>query len=84
MNTQVNVIQNIQSKEGISEVVCDPRHLGQRVVLKNTLFTEPAPEAPAVEPKKAVFMAQATSSSGLFGASKADQLKQMLERKRAN
>jgi len=84
MNAQMNKVQNVQSNEAVVEVVCDPRHLGQRVVLKNTLFTETTPQPVVEAPKKVVFMAQASSSSGLFGTSKVGQLKQMLERKRAN
>ena len=74
----------IQEIEGISIVVKDG--MGQKRILKNTLFKEDFStlEIPAPSSDLSTSRPLQYSSSGLFGASKVDRLKMIYDRKRVN
>jgi len=74
----------IQDIEGYSTVVQDG--LGQKRILKNTMFRPTKPSLSIPAPAADVSSSNATphSASGLFGASKVDRLKMIYDRKRVN
>jgi hypothetical protein len=80
MNNNLTKIQNIQNNEGSSRTV--EISFGRKVVLKNTLRPETPQETQAVMEEQKGFAARTFGSfSGVFGASKVDQFKQILDRR---
>jgi len=80
MNIKTDKIQNIQN-EGTSRTV--EVGFGRKVVLKNTLRPETANETQSVVNEQAGLGARTFGSmTGLFGSSKVDQLKKMMDQRK--
>ena len=78
MNNNINKIQNVQINEGTSRTV--EVGFGRKVVLKNNLRPEISNETPAVVNEKKAYSGRTFGSmTGLFGVSKVDQLKKMMD-----